>query len=226
MTRAGLAAAALCAAFWTALWLYRGQRPLRFVAALALGALLARAGWALLSLPALGSPAALLDPGAGLCALFFPLGPLLLAREAAAFTALPLALAVARLGCLAAGCCHGPAGGPLPLAEIAAMALLHRAAACLPPRQVMPAVLGGLGLARLGLEPWRGPSPLGAPLVPPAALATAWLALGAVLAVRSAARCADGAARCADGDREFRARRPLSPRAVPSRPLRAARPGC
>jgi hypothetical protein len=29
-----------------------------------------------------------------------------------AFATLPLALAVARLGCLVGGCCHGPAGEP------------------------------------------------------------------------------------------------------------------
>ena len=181
-----LVAAALAAAFGTALWLYRGERPLGFAAGLALGALLARAGWALLALPCAAAPGALLDPGAGFSALFVPLGLLLRAREPEAFAALPLALAVARLGCLAAGCCHGAAGEPLPLLEIAASLAVHAAAARLPRGQVMPAVLGGLGLARLLVEPWRAPSPLGPPRLPPAALAAAWLAAGAALSIRSA----------------------------------------
>jgi len=190
---------AFCAAFWTALFLYapraRPPQPLRFACALALGAALAHAGWLLLHAPAIwpalrARPGLLLDPSLGFCVLFVPLGPLLLERSAAAFASLPLALAVARLGCLAAGCCYGtPTAAPWAVAglhqtalyEIAGLLALHavvwRAGAPL----AAPLVLGGMGVLRLLIDPLRAVPPLGAPIVPPVVIAAGWLALAAVL---------------------------------------------
>lgn len=172
---------ALCAAFWTALLLYRGERPLRFVAGLALGALFAHLGWALLQLPAVARQSAwLLDVSSGFSVLFVPLGPLLLTPSAAALATLPLALGVARSGCLAAGCCHGPAGEPTPLAEIAGLVALHAGIARLPERRVVPAVLAGLALLRLATQPWRAAPPLGEPLLAPSTLAAVWCVAAAL----------------------------------------------
>jgi hypothetical protein len=174
------------AAFWTALSLYarrRGPRPARFACALALGAAFAHGGWLLLhataTWPALRArPGLLLDPSLGYCVLFLPLGPLLLQRSPAAFASLPLALAVARLGCLAAGCCQGAR-----LYEIAGFLALHVAVARAHAPAV-PIVLGGIGALRLLLDPLRAAPPLGAPLVPAAAIAAAWMLVAAALAWR------------------------------------------
>jgi membrane protease YdiL (CAAX protease family) len=189
----GLAHAAFaCAALWTALRLYRGPRPLRFAAGLALGALLSHLGWAALYADAGAMQAAVLaDLAAGHCVLFLPLGPLLLARGAASWRALPLALAVARLGCLAAGCCGGveaPWGRhPAPIYEGALALGLHFTLRAAPAARAGALFALGFGLARLLVEPLRAPPPLGEPLVHPAALAGLWLAAGA-LALAAAAR--------------------------------------
>ena len=182
---------ALFGAFWTAIALYAQRspspEPARFVGALGLGALFAHLGWAVLHVPAIAAhPSALLDPARGLTVLFVPLGLLWLERSPAAFASLPLALAVARLGCLAAGCCHGAAGEPTPLYEAAGLVMLHGVVSHLPERRVAPAVLGGFGLVRLLVEPWRAPPPLGEPLVPAAWIAAAWIAGGGMLAIGSA----------------------------------------
>ena len=182
---------ALFGAFWTALALYarrsHSPEPARFVGALGLGAVFAHLGWAVLHVPAVAAhPSALLDPARGLTVLFVPLGLLLLERSAAAFASLPLALAVARLGCLAAGCCHGAAGEPTPVYEAAGLVMLHGVVSRLPERRVAPAVLGGFGLVRLLVEPWRAPPPLGEPLAPAAWIAAAWIAGGGMLAIGSA----------------------------------------
>jgi hypothetical protein len=188
------------AAFWTALVLYarraRPGRPVRFALALVLGAAFAHAGWLLLHAPAiwpaLGSrPGLLLDPSLGFCMLFLPLGPLLLERSAAAFASLPLALAVAKLGCLAAGCCLGiPTTAPWAVAglhptalyEVAGLLGLHAVVLRAEARWAAPLVLGGIGALRLWIEPLRAAPPLGAPAVPPAALAAGWLLCAAALA--------------------------------------------
>ena len=199
MSLAWLQPLAWCAAFWTALALYsRRARPARsvhFALGLALGAALAHAGWLLLHAaviaPALRArPGLLLDPAFGACVLFVPLGPLLLERSAAAFASLPLGLAVARLGCLAAGCCRGtPTSLPWALAglhptalyESAGLLVLHAAVSRAAPRFAAPLVLGGIGALRLACEPLRAAPALAAPLVPPAALAAAWLVFAAAL---------------------------------------------
>ncbi|MDH3213295.1 MAG: prolipoprotein diacylglyceryl transferase [Myxococcales bacterium] len=179
---------ALCSAFWTALALYARRSPspqtLRFAAALGLGAIFAHLGGALLHLPAVAEgPSALLDPARDTTVLLVPLALPLLERSPAAFASLPLALAVARLGCLAAGCCHGASGEPTPLVEIAGLLVLHAIVSRRPGHQVAAVVLGGFGLVRLLVEPLRAPPPLGEPLVPAAWIAAAWIALGGVLAI-------------------------------------------
>ena len=125
--------------------------------------------------------------------LFLPLGPLLLERSAAAFASLPLALAVARLGCLAAGCCLGtPTSAPWAVAglhptalyEVAGLLALHGAVSRAEARFAAPLVLGGFGALRLLIDPLRAAPPLGAPLVAPTAIAAVWLALAAALAWR------------------------------------------
>lgn len=179
--------AILFAAFWTAVARYRGGKPLRFVAALGLGALLAHLGWGLLHADHARDPlAAGLDPTAGFSVLFVPLGLLALERSAAALRALPLALAVARAGCLVAGCCAGPHGEPVPALEIAGWIALHAAAARTPDAAVPPLVLAGFGALRLLLEPLRAAPPLGPPVVPAEALAAAWLVLALALALQPA----------------------------------------
>jgi hypothetical protein len=181
---------ALFGAFWTAIALYARQSPspapARFVTALGLGAVFAHLGWAVLHWPAVAAhPSALLDPARGLTVLFVPLGLVLLERSPAAFASLPLALAVARLGCLATGCCHGPEGEPTPLYEIGGLVVLHGVVHRLPARSVTPAVLAGFGLMRLATEPLRAMPPLGEPLVSPASIAAAWIAGGGMLAIGS-----------------------------------------
>lgn len=206
MSPATLQPIAWCAAFWMALALYsrraQPQRHVRFTLSLALGAFLAHVGWLLLHAPAIwpalcARPGLLLDPSLGYCVLFVPLGPLLLERSAAAFASLPLALAVARLGCLTAGCCLGTptlaawavAGlHPTGLYEIGGLLALQAAVSRAAPRFAAPVVLGGFGLLRLAIDPLRAAPPLGEPLVAPAVLAGAWLALAAGLARRTRCR--------------------------------------
>ena len=175
----------LGAALWTAALGYRGARPFRFLAALALGALCTRLGWALLHGPELALDAAtLLAPGAGYCVLFLPVGPLVLARESAAWRALPLAVAVARTGCLVGGCCGGveTAWGraPTALTEVALLLGLHRAVCGVPDPRRAGVFLLGFGLVRVLVEPWRAAPPLGDPSVPPTLLALGWAASGAL----------------------------------------------
>ena len=216
MSLASLQPVAWCAAFWAALFLYtrcaRPAQPFRFACALAFGAALAHAGWLLLHFPVIwpalrARPGLLLDPSLGFCVLFVPFGPLLLERSAAAFVSLPLALAIARLGCLAAGCCHGtPTAAPWAVAglhptalyEIAGLLALHGGVSRAGGRLAAPLVLGGVGALRLLIDPLRATPPLGAPTVAPAAIAAAWLAIAAGLAWRAntaIAACAKG--RCA-----------------------------
>ena len=131
---------ALCAALWTALLGVR--RPLgtadalRLVVGLALGALLAR-GWSLLLAPA------------GLLATA-PWRAAARARFlAASLPALPLACAVAKLGCVAAGCCA--AAG----LEALGFAALHAALRGLGERHAAAHALAGIALVRLAVLPLR-----------------------------------------------------------------------
>lgn len=205
-------AAAWSAAFW--ITLYRLMRDpggrahvTRTAAGLALGAVLAHLGWAALHAKALrDTPVAWLDPTRGYCVLFVPWGVLALGPRAdrlrhaylsASLGALPLAFAIARLGCIAAGCCAGAAtelpwgvGGahPTPLYEAAACGALYLFCGRLPRDARGGAALAGLGCARLALEPLRAAPPLGRPALEPAWLAALLVALGALLLLPARAR--------------------------------------
>ncbi len=197
--RGALQLLALFGAFWAAVLSYRGDRPVRFVGGLALGAFFAHLGWALLHWPVPGGARGLLDP-TGFTVLFLPLGLVLLAPGAAAWRALPRALAVARAGCMAGGCCGGiaaPWGGlhPTPLYEIASLLLLHLGLRRLPDRWVGPAFLAGFGLLRLLVEPWRAPPALGEPWIAAAWIAGCWVAVGLVWGARRLLVTAAGSAR-------------------------------
>jgi hypothetical protein len=188
VTRAALYEVALCAAFWVALAGFRRRAAgdaARFVGGLALGAALARA--------------------AGL--LWAPGGILLLAPLragarpaylAAALPALPLGFAVAKLGCLAAGCCA--AAG----AEALGFAAVHLAAASAPKRRAAAVALAGLAAVRLAALPLRPEARLS--LLP----AVVWLAAAAL--------------RCRPSGGEDRCPRPGS--ATSSRTAASSRPGC
>jgi len=180
---------ALLAAFWVAVLHYRGEHPVRFVAALVAAAVFAHAGWGLLHWPALrAAPGVWLDPSMGYCVLFAPLGFALLIPEAAAFRALPLALAAARSGCLAAGCCHGPNGEPTPLFEIAAWLGLHTLLLGAARAWVAPLFCTSFGAVRIALAPWRADPPLGEPWLDARWLAAAWVGIGVAFALSAAAR--------------------------------------
>lgn len=171
------------AAFWVAVVLYRGERPIRFVGGLLLGAAFAHLGWAVLHWSVVGHhPQALLDPSIGYCVLFFPLGPLLAAPQSATWRVLPLALAVARLGCLFGGCCQGiPAAWgthPTALYEIVLLIGLHVSLSRAPNSLAAPCFLLGFGLIRLVLDPLRALPPLGAPAFAPSTVAACWATLG------------------------------------------------
>jgi prolipoprotein diacylglyceryltransferase len=198
----------LFGAFWAAVasWRGGGEAGGRFVLALAAGALLARLGWSLLHLGAVVShPLWLLDPTSGQSLLFVPLGPLLLARRprrarwdadflAESWRALPWALATARLGCVAAGCCGGvpfetavlraaTPRHPVAVYEIVAWVALGAWLVRRPAPVVVCAFPIVFGTIRLVLEPWRAGVTGLEPLVPAWSLAVAWIGLG--LAIRA-----------------------------------------
>lgn len=166
---------------------YRGASPKRFAFGLGISAAFAHLGWGLLHWEALQrAPWAWLDPAGGYCVLFAPLGVLLVTPAAAAFRALPLALAVARVGCLAAGCCHASSGAPTPALEALGFGATHLATSRLADRWVIPAFCVGFASVRLLVEPWRSPPPLGEPALSPAWIALVWWIGGGAWAARLA----------------------------------------
>jgi len=206
MKLAWLQPVAWCLAFWMAVLLYvRRAQPARlvqFACALILGAAFAHFGWLLLHAPVVwpalrARRGLLLDPTRGFCVLFVPLGLLLVERSAAAFASLPLALAFARLGCLAAGCCHGtPTAVPWAMAglhptalyEIAGLVVLHGVASRTAARFAPPLVLGATAALRLLIDPFRMDPPLGEHVISPNGIAFGWLAISLVLALGARAR--------------------------------------
>lgn len=201
-------------AFWVSLLGFRGDHPRRFFLGLGAGALLARLGWLFFHFPALSGELPFLSsqtagvgveelawwlgPGAGLSILFVPLGPLVLAPwrggsearlvyGAAACRALAPGFAVARLGCVLAGCCSGlPLAGhggfvpPTALYELMGWTLVSVALIKASPRRVPGLFMAAFGALRLATEPWRAPPPLGEPVLDPGWLALAWLLAGVV----------------------------------------------
>jgi hypothetical protein len=190
----------LCAAFWVAVAGYRGCATLRFLSGLVLGAVCAHLGWALLRADVVAAhPLLLLDLRAGYCVLFVPLGMLAVApwREGRGsatrflcdtLSSLPLALAVARLGCLVLGCCAGAGMGrdslflhPVALYDIAGLTLLHFVLLRSPRDFAAPVFCVGFGELRLLLEPLRGASSPAESLLPVSLAAGLWIALGLLL---------------------------------------------
>jgi hypothetical protein len=166
----------VCAAGWLALLLHACRAPgrgPRFALALLVGVLLARLGDALLFRV---RPDLLLAASGGFSILFVPGGPLLAARGPDAFASLPLPLALARLGCLAGGCCRGVSGEALPLFEAAGLVVLHAVMGRTPPARLPGVFALGFGALRLAQAPWR-PAVAG---VAPEWIAALWLAGGVV----------------------------------------------
>jgi hypothetical protein len=181
VTRSFFQLAAWCAAFWLAVGLHarrepRGRARVRFAFALGLGAVLARLGDSVL----FEGGGRMLDPRESFSVLFLPLGVLAIAPSAAGFAALPLALAMARLGCVAAGCCRGVGGEPLPIFEASTLALLHPILARAEPEAVAGRFAFAFGALRLLESPWRPPVPAGA-LATPELVALGWIGVGALL---------------------------------------------
>ncbi|MBW2382576.1 MAG: prolipoprotein diacylglyceryl transferase [Deltaproteobacteria bacterium] len=198
----------LCAAFWAAVVAWRGtQGGGRFVVGLAAGAVMARVGWSLLhARSVVMHPEWLLDPLSGHSLLFVPLGPLLLAycrravgRDdaflAASWRTLPCALATARLGCVAAGCCSGVpiewAGlrelelrHPVAAYEIALWLVLAVSLARGSAHRVLCGFPLGFGMVRLLVEPWRAGVVGLEPTLPAWSLGVGWIVFGVVLCVR------------------------------------------
>jgi hypothetical protein len=159
--------AALCAAFWVAIWQMRGVRAsgLRLVAGLALGATFGRVG-GLISVPAgllLAAPWSARERDAFLDA---------------ALPALPLSFAVAKLGCVAAGCCSAAGLEAIGFAAVGAGAKLARARAA-------ALALGGIAIVRLAVLPLR---PDALPSLLPV---VSWLVLAVLLcrSLRGGGRC-------------------------------------
>lgn len=148
----------------------------RFALGLWLGVGLAHAGWALLHAPALVHRVPwLLEPGA-VSVLFLPLGVLCVAPWRESLASLPLALAVARLGCLPHACCYP--SGPAALPELLGLIALHVAVRRRPPCAAW-LVPCGFGALRLLCLPLRVPATTTG--LDPAWVAVAWVAVGLAL---------------------------------------------
>jgi hypothetical protein len=185
---------ALTTAFWVALFHFRGcpvGLRARGAVAFLLGAVFAHLGWCFLyGARLLEAPTALLAP-TGFSVLFVPIGILIAVpwraglekREeflALTFGALPLSLAIARLGCLPAGCCGPPAAIAL---DLVGLVVLHGVIRRADPALIASLVAVGMGALRLAAEPLRDVPPLGEPDLPVWLVAATWVALGAGVAL-------------------------------------------
>ena len=179
----------LVAALWAAIWLYRGERPVRFLLGLVAGCVTARLGWALFQLTVVAQyPTSILGLSAGYTVLFFPLGPLLFAPEDATWRALPMPLAVARLGCLVAGCGGGtdaPWGSqPTALYEAAWLLILHFSLSRSVARAAAPLFLMGFGLGRVVITPLRAAAAEGDPVLSPLLVSVGWMGFAGLMMIR------------------------------------------
>jgi hypothetical protein len=116
------------------------------------------------------------DPGASL--LLLPAGLLVADRSTRAFAALPLPIALARLGCLAAGCCGAERAVPLPAVEAACFGALQLGLRPIAPAAVPAVFLAAFGAIRLLESPWRA---AGSSREWAVGLACGWIAVGAAL---------------------------------------------
>lgn len=109
--------------------------------------------------------------------LFVPLGVLIVAPWREALAALPLALGLARLGCLPYHCCYPSPWNAVP--ELVGWVALHFLARRWP-RHTTPIVLCGFGAIRLLSLPLRRVLAT-EPFIDPAWIAVAWIAAGVLL---------------------------------------------
>lgn len=197
----------LVLAFWAAVYDFErrgggvgGEAP-RLAFGLGLGVLFAHLGWVLLHPSVVRADPRILLELRGFSSLFLPLGVLALAPWrgdrrrylAAGVGCLALGLAVARLGCVLAGCCRGAptdtlfaVAGRFPTRwlEWAGLLALALATDRLPRRWVAPVTLIGYGALRLALEPLRAADPAAPTLFAPAWLAAGWLLIGSAWVLR------------------------------------------
>lgn len=201
----------LVLAFWAALADFeqrgggRGNDGVRLALGLGLGAILAHLGWCVLHPSSVAASPRLLFAFRGFSGLFLPLGVLALAPWrgdrmrylAPAVGCLALGLAVARLGCISAGCCRGAPtralwaiGGrhPTRWLEWAGLASLCLVTRQLRPGLVAPLTLAGYGALRLALAPMRAADAAGPVLFAPSWVSAAWLLAGAGWALRQGIR--------------------------------------
>lgn len=198
----------LVLAFWAAVFDFQrrgggaGNDALRLAIGLALGALLAHLGWALLHPALIAADPDLLLEVRGFSSLFLPLGVPALAVPgqgdrtrflAPAVGCLALGLAVARLGCILAGCCLGApthafwavsGRHPTRWLEWAGLLAICLTSYGLPRSLVAPITLAGYGALRLALAPLREADPAGPALFASSWLAAGWLLLGGGWALR------------------------------------------
>lgn len=197
----------LVLAFWAAVYDFErrggadgGEAP-RLAFGLGLGVLFAHLGWLLLHPSVVRADPHILLEVRGFSSLFLPLGVLALVPWrgdrtrylAAGVGCLALGLAVARLGCILAGCCRGApthvlwaVAGRFPTRwlEWAGLLVLAVVSDRLSWRWVAPITLAGYGALRLALGPLRAADPAGPTLFAPAWLAAGWLLLGSAWALR------------------------------------------
>lgn len=205
------AAPLLVLAFWAAVYDFlrregsHGDHGFRLALGLGLGVLFAHLGWMLIHPRLVASDPHLLLEARGFSSYFLPLGVLTTAPRrgdrllylARAVGCLALGLAVARLGCIVAGCCRGAptyaffaVGGRYPTRwlEWAGLVGLCLGSRRLPLRLVAPLTLAGYGALRLTLAPLREADPAGPDLLAPAWLAAVWLLFGSGWALRESIR--------------------------------------